>query len=193
MLRIISGQFRGVKLASPPNAVTRPTMDRVREAVFNILIHRQWGHDAQLLHNAYVLDAFAGSGALGLESLSHGAKQAYFFDNDQSALKTVRQNIAALGVQESCKTFNTSAFKPPQAPQPMSLIFLDPPFGNGMVGRAIKALSINGWINDDTVIVAEMEANTPLQLSEDWQIMYHKKYGNIQISFIMKNHIHTEN
>jgi 16S rRNA (guanine966-N2)-methyltransferase len=151
-MRIIAGAWRGRKLIAPEGEGTRPTADRVRQALFDRLLHASWaGREA--VEDAHVLDAFAGTGSLGMEALSRGAARAVFIEKDPAALKALRLNVAT--TEGRGRVLAGDALRPPPG-QPCSLIFLDPPYGSGLVGTAIAALARAGWVGPDALIVAEL-------------------------------------
>ena len=166
-MRIIAGAWRGRKLVAPEGEGTRPTADRVRQALFDRLLHAAWaGREA--VEDAHVLDAFAGTGALGLEALSRGAARAVFIEKEPAALKARRLNVAA--AEGRGRVLAGDALRPPPG-QPCSLVFLDPPYGSGLIGPAVAALSRAGWIASDALIVAELghEETPPAEaLEADW-------------------------
>ncbi|WP_428377377.1 16S rRNA (guanine(966)-N(2))-methyltransferase RsmD [Lichenicoccus sp.] len=154
-MRIVAGIWRGRTLQAPRNSTTRPTADRVRQALFDMLAHAPW---AEPLEGCHVLDAFAGSGALGLEALSRGAERAVFLETDRSALAALRSNIASLGAAPCCTVFPRDATAPPHPPPdhvPCRLVFLDPPYGHDMVARSLPPLLQKRWITSDALIAAE--------------------------------------
>jgi 16S rRNA (guanine966-N2)-methyltransferase len=159
-MRIIGGEFGGRRLAAPPGDKTRPTADRVRQALFDMLVHAPWaGEDAVL--GAHVLDAFAGSGALGLEALSRGAAEAVFFETDARARRTLSANIAACGVGDRAFVLAADATRPPSG-TPCTLLLLDPPYAEeGLAGCATAALADAGWIAPGALIVLEAAAKAP--------------------------------
>lgn len=154
-MRIVAGLWRGRRLAAPPGTATRPTADRVRQATFDMLLHAPWGGRA-MVDGARVLDAFAGSGALGLEALSRGAGYATFIEPDPAALRAIRANIAACGATDRCRVIAGDALKPPRADAPCGLAFLDPPYGQGLLAPALAALRGAGWIDAATLLVIEV-------------------------------------
>jgi 16S rRNA (guanine966-N2)-methyltransferase len=158
-MRIVAGAWRGRTLAVPAGQTTRPTADRVRQALFDMLMHAPWGGRA-LLQGAHVLDGFAGTGALGLEALSRGAARATFIEQDRAALLCLRANIAACRAQERCTVVAGDALRLP-AGAPCGLIFLDPPYGQDLVPRALAALRASGHITQGTLIVAETGRDEP--------------------------------
>jgi 16S rRNA (guanine966-N2)-methyltransferase len=152
MLRIIGGKHRGRAIAAPEGQATRPTASRARESLFNILAHASWREDGTSpLIDARVLDAFAGSGALGLEALSRGAAHATFLDNDASAIRLIGENVRKLGEAGSAKVVRADATRPPPGPEPCDLVFLDPPYRSGEAAPALAALAGAGWVAPDAV------------------------------------------
>jgi 16S rRNA (guanine966-N2)-methyltransferase len=159
-MRIVAGAWRGRRLVAPPGTATRPTADRVRQALFDMLLHAPWGGRGTL-EQARVLDAFAGTGALGLEALSRGAAHATFVEHDRAALAALRANIAACGADDRASVLPGDATRlPPGAP--FSLIFLDPPYGQGLVEAALAALARNGRLAPGALAVAELGRREPL-------------------------------
>jgi 16S rRNA (guanine966-N2)-methyltransferase len=163
-MRIIAGTWKGRALQSPPGDTTRPTADRVRQALFDMLLHAPWGgRDA--IENVRVLDVFAGTGAFGLEALSRGAAFATFIEQDRAALAALRANIATLRAERrsAVRAIDTLAAAPLSASggRPCSLIFLDPPYGGDLVPRALAHLSVHGWIGPAALIVAETARAEP--------------------------------
>jgi 16S rRNA (guanine966-N2)-methyltransferase len=153
-VRIIGGAWRGRTLISPAGATTRPTADRVRQALFDMLLHAPWG-GRQAIEGSRVLDTFAGTGALGLEALSRGADHATFMDTNRAALAATRANIAACRAGDRCEILIADATAPPPGTK-CGLVFLDPPYGEGLVPRAVAALKAAGWIAPAALIVAEI-------------------------------------
>jgi len=153
-VRIIAGAWRGRALSAPPGDATRPTADRVRQALFDRLMHAPWAGRAAV-DGVRVLDAFAGTGALGLEALSRGAAFATFLETGRAALLALRSNIGACRAEARCTVLPGSALRPPPG-QPCGLLFLDPPYGQGLVAPALAALAAGGWIAPGALIVAEI-------------------------------------
>jgi 16S rRNA (guanine966-N2)-methyltransferase len=151
-MRIVGGAWRGRRLVAPDGDTTRPTADRVRQAVFDMLMHAPWaGRD--LFEGATVLDAFAGTGAAGLEALSRGAAHAVFMERDRAALAALRANIAACAAQ--ARVIPGDVLRPPPGP-PCDIVFLDPPYGKDLLPASLGALRRAGWIGPGSLIVAEM-------------------------------------
>lgn len=161
-MRIIGGAWRGRVLQAPAGLATRPTAERVRQALFDRLLHAPWaGRD--WLTGAAVLDGFAGTGALGLEALSRGAGHVTFLEHDRAALVALRANIAACGAQRQCTVVAGDARRPPppaalpgELPAgPAALVLLDPPYHAGLVVPAAAGLLRQGWIGPATLVVIE--------------------------------------
>ena len=150
-MRIIAGAWRGRTLRAPPGEATRPTSERLRQAVFDMLLHAPWGGR---LEGVAVLDAFAGTGALGLEALSRGAADAVFLERDPAALAALRANIAACGAGARARVLPGDVLAAPQG-SACGLVFLDPPYGAGLIGPAVAHLAARGWIAAGTLVVAE--------------------------------------
>lgn len=159
-MRIIAGRHRGRRLVAPDGAGTRPTADRLRQALFDMLTHAPWA-GREFLHGARVLDAFAGTGALGLEAISRGAAQAIFIERDRAALAALRANIAACRAEAETRVIAGDATRPPRADAPCTLVFLDPPYGQGLVPRAVEALRAAGWIAPGAILCAELGTDEP--------------------------------
>ncbi|MDT7953007.1 MAG: 16S rRNA (guanine(966)-N(2))-methyltransferase RsmD [Acetobacteraceae bacterium] len=161
-MRIIAGAWRGRTLAAPAGERTRPTADRVRQALFDRLLHASWaGRGA--VEGAAVLDAFAGTGALGLEALSRGAASAVFIENDPKALLALRANVAASDGKG--RVLAGDALRPPPG-QPCTLIFLDPPYGAGLVPQAVAALQRAGWLAAAALLIAELGRDEPVPVAD---------------------------
>jgi len=159
-MRIIAGAWRGRLLAAPKGVATRPTAERMRQALFDMLAHAPWA-DRPLFEGATILDAFAGTGALGLEALSRGAVKATFFENDRAALAALRANIAAC--KANADIIARDVLTPPSGER-CDLVFLDPPYGRDLGPRAIAALTRSGWIGPGTVIVLETAADETIDI-----------------------------
>ena len=152
-MRIVGGRLRGRTLAAPKSRAIRPTADRLREALFNILTHAY----GDPVTGARVLDLFAGTGALGLEAMSRGASFTLFVDDGAEARALIRQNVEALGVAAVTKIFRRDAAKLGSAHpvEPFSLVFLDPPYGKGLAEKALVAAREGKWLTNDALAVVE--------------------------------------
>lgn len=179
-MRIVGGKHRGRRLTPPADRRVRPTVDRVREAIFNILTQGS----STLPPDTQVLDAFAGSGALGLEALSRGAGHVTFLDTDRESIALVKTNVRDLLEQEQVTVLMRDATHPGPADQACDLIFLDPPYGKGLAPVALRALSENGWIGPDAGIVVELGKKEPLDLPDGFSLEDERTYGDTRIVFL---------
>jgi 16S rRNA (guanine966-N2)-methyltransferase len=181
-MRIVGGKFKGRSLASPSGQATRPTSDRVRESIFNILAH---GIEGFTLEDARVLDLFAGTGALGLEALSRGARFCQFVDESPEARGLIRHNADSLGVVGQCKIWRRDATKlGPCAPQtPFDLVFADPPYGKGWGDKALVSLVEGGWLSPGAVVVLEEVVKTEVENISSLTLLDRRTYGDTQIRF----------
>ncbi len=159
-MRIVAGAWRGRTVTAPAGQTTRPTADRVRQALFDMLMHAPWaGRSA--IEGSVVLDGFAGTGALGLEALSRGAARAWFVENDAAALAALRSNIASCKAGDRCQLLAGDVLRV-EPREPAGLVFLDPPYGHDLVRRALERLA--GRLAPDALVIAELardEAWTP--------------------------------
>ncbi|UWQ07477.1 16S rRNA (guanine(966)-N(2))-methyltransferase RsmD [Aliiroseovarius crassostreae] len=180
-MRIISGRFRGLALASvgkgDAGAHLRPTTDRVRESLFSMLTGGRFGDP---INEARVLDLFAGTGALGLEALSRGATHVTLVDDGRKALSLIRENIAKCRCQDEVTVVKRDATRLPEGTA-HNLIFLDPPYGKGLGEKALTAAIAGGWIAPDALIV--WEENTGITLPEGIRLLDSRRYGDTVISF----------
>jgi 16S rRNA (guanine966-N2)-methyltransferase len=186
-MRIIGGRFRGKRLATPGAAGggaahLRPTSDRVRESLFNLLAHGDYD-DPPLPEGRRVLDLFAGTGALGLEALSRGAARAVFIDDFAASRALVRENAEALGLTGQIKIWRRDATRlGPCRGEPFSLIFADPPYGSGLGGKALASARDGGWIAAGAVVVLE-HAAAEAAPAVDWlRIADQRRYGETVIT-----------
>lgn len=188
-MRIVAGKFRGTPLATPKDQSIRPTSDRVREALFNILAHGL--HDFEL-EGARVLDLFAGTGTLGLEALSRGAKFCLFVEHSASARALIRRNVEHLGVAGITKIYRRDATKMggPGSLAPFDLAFLDPPYGNGYGELALAAARDQGWLLDNAICVLEESADAAIAIPGGFEPMDQRTYGDTQI-LILRNLLGT--
>ncbi|MEY4303846.1 MAG: hypothetical protein RIT52_21 [Pseudomonadota bacterium] len=181
-MRIVGGRARGLKLAEvgagDPKSHLRPTSDRVREAIFNLLVNGGYGNP---LNGARVLDIFAGTGALGLEALSRGATHASFIENGKPALALLTRNIALMRAEAMTALHRKDATAPgPNPSAPFEVIFLDPPYGKAMGEAALNAALVGGWIAPGALIVWE-EGAAPT-LPEGVTLEDQRKYGDTLVT-----------
>lgn len=182
-MRIIGGKYKSSALANvgkgDEGAHLRPTTDRVRESLFNVLTHG----DFPDIEGAHVLDLFAGTGALGLEALSRGAKSVQFVDDGVKANALIKQNINALGAHGSTKIYRRNATKLGENRNaPFNVVFLDPPYGKGLGEKAIAACLAGNWIAGGALII--WEENAPVQPPAAFTTLDTRKYGDTTITIL---------
>lgn len=182
-MRIIGGKHRGRALEAPAGDDIRPTADRARQAVFDLLAHHP-ETAGKLLAGAEVLDAFAGTGAMGLEALSRGARHATFMDTAAQALACIRVNVRALSEGQHATVMRGDAAKPPKANRPAGLAFLDPPYGKAWADAALEALANQGWFADGAVVVVEHDADEELDLPASFIEFDQRRYGRARFQFL---------
>jgi len=175
-MRIVAGSHRGRPLEAPADARIRPTSDRIRESLFNILDHKLGGFAGKR-----VLDGFAGTGALGLEALSRGAAFALFIDKDRDALALARRNAVSLDLAAKADFRLADITRPPQAAQRFDLVLLDPPYGKGLAAAALGALAAAGWLAPDAVAVIEADRSQPEIVPDGFGILDSRDYGRTKI------------
>ncbi len=185
MMRIVGGTLRSRKLSGPSGATTRPTSDRVRESLFNILAHSIENLE---LANARVLDLFAGTGALGFEALSRGAKFCLFVEENQAARAVIRENADSLGVIGLCKIWRRDATQlgscEPQSP--FDLIFVDPPYGKGLGEKALSSAVTGGWFGTSATAVLEESIEAIIPDIAGLNLIDRREYGDTQVRIYSK-------
>jgi 16S rRNA (guanine966-N2)-methyltransferase len=181
-MRVIAGRFRGRRLAVPEGGTVRPTADRVREALFNILTHGAGGTGA--ISGAVVLDAFAGSGALGIEALSRGAAHVTFLEQDAAVLRVLRRNVEGLDAMDRIDVFRADAGHPPRATRAHDLVLMDPPYGAGLAAPALAALADQGWFAADARAVVELAAQEPFDPPGGFTVTDERRYGAARLIFL---------
>lgn len=179
-MRVVGGRLRGRALVTPKDGNVRPTSDRVRESVFNILEH---GIEDFNITGANVLDLFAGTGALGIEALSRGAAQCVFVDNEAASRALIQENIQALGLGGIATIFRRSALDLGSAYRNLScsLVFADPPYGKGLGEQAVAAAIASGWLADGAIVVIEESTDADIVLPERCEMLDQRRYGGTQI------------
>ena len=178
-MRIVGGALRGRTLKGPKSPTIRPTSDRLRESIFDILAH---AYDNPV-EGAAVIDLFAGTGALGLEAISRGAARALFVDNGSEARALLRENIEALGLGGVTRVFRRDATRLGLAPpgETFTLVFLDPPYDKGLATPAIEELTRGGWLGPGALLVIEEDVKTAIALPEGLTQLETRRYGDTQI------------
>jgi 16S rRNA (guanine966-N2)-methyltransferase len=180
-MRVVGGRLRGRVLAAPKSAAIRPTADRLRESLFNILVHAY----GDPMTESRVLDLFAGTGALGIEAASRGAAFALFVDDGAEARALIRENVAALGLGGVTRIFRRDATKlgPAHPVEPFSLAFLDPPYGKGLATAALVSARQGGWLTHGALIVVEEAAKSAFALPAGFSELERRVYDDTQFVF----------
>lgn len=177
-MRITAGEFRSRKVVAPPGDDIRPTSDMMRQVIFNML------QKYDLPADAVVLDAFCGTGALGLEALSRGAAYCVFIDKSRKSIDCCRENIASLKVDDKTRTVHRDVLTPGRAEGvPASLVFLDPPYRKDFIASALVALAAGGWIAPGAVCVAEAEEGARPAAPEGFALLDSRSHGGTEIFF----------
>lgn len=188
-MRIVGGKHRGRRLAAPPGDAVRPTSDRARQAVFNILAHGGFGAGgASAVSGAVVLDAFCGTGAMGLEALSRGAARATFVDNEPRSLVAARANIAALKEQAATRVIAADATRPPPRPKelpPATLAFFDPPYAEAVAAASLAGFAEQGWLATGALCAVEEAARADeLAMPPGFVVLETRRYGAARVTLL---------
>jgi len=181
-MRVVGGRLRGRNLAAPSSEAIRPTADRLRESLFNILTH---AYDNPI-DGARVLDLFAGTGALGIEAVSRGAAFALFVDNGAEARALLRNNVEALGLGGVTKVFRRDATNlgPAHPVEPFSLAFLDPPYGKGLAEKALVSLRDGGWLTAGALLVVEEARAAGFAAPDGFEELERRTYDDTEFVFL---------
>lgn len=181
-MRIVAGSHRGRRLETPADDRIRPTSDRIRESLFNILGHKLDGG----FIGKRVLDGFAGTGALGLEALSRGATSALFVDRDREALALCRRNAAALGFAKQADFRLTDLTHAGPSAVTFDLVLLDPPYGEGLAGKALAAIQSAGWLSPGVIAAIEADRSQPEIIPEGFAVVDSRDYGRTRIELVIQ-------
>jgi 16S rRNA (guanine966-N2)-methyltransferase len=182
MIKVVGGRHRGRSIETPEGMTTRPTSNRARESLFNILMHASWNEDGTSpLVEARVLDAFAGSGALGIEALSRGAAHATFLDTDATAIRLIGENLRKLGEAGNAKAIRGDATRPPPSREACDLVFLDPPYRSGLAAPALTALAEAGWLKAGAIATVELANTEDIVLPPGFEAIDERRYGAAKI------------
>ncbi|MCP1972530.1 16S rRNA (guanine(966)-N(2))-methyltransferase RsmD [Bradyrhizobium elkanii] len=181
-MRVVGGRLKGRNLASPAGREIRPTADRLRESVFNILIH---AYDNPI-EDARVLDLFAGTGALGIEAVSRGARFTLFVDNGAEARALLRNNVESLGLGGTTKVYRRDAtdLGPAHPVEPFSLVFLDPPYGKGLADKALASLRDGGWLTPGALLVVEEAKAAAFAAPAGFEELERRAYDDTEFVFL---------
>jgi 16S rRNA (guanine966-N2)-methyltransferase len=184
-MRITGGKFGGRTLVAPRDARVRPTSDKVRQAIFNILLHNDFG---TALEGARTADLFAGTGALGIEALSHGASFCLFVDDSAESRALIRENIEALALTGASKIWRRDATSlgpmVAGAGGPFDLVFLDPPYRKGLIAPALTGLRGGGWLADGALLVAEIAEDENIPSTDGFAQLDERIYGDTRVLFL---------
>jgi 16S rRNA (guanine966-N2)-methyltransferase len=186
-MRVVAGRHRGRRLVAPPGDQVRPTSDRAREALFNILSHGELAAAGLPFADENVLDAFAGTGAFGIEALSRGAARAAFIETDRAALRSLRQNLATLDEEDSADIIAGDATRPPRPPFASALAFLDPPYRSGLAAPALAALTQMGWLAARAIAIVEIAADEAFSPPDGFTMIDERKYGAARLVFLRRD------
>ena len=181
-MRIVGGDLRGRRLTAPAGSDIRPTADRAREALFNILAHGPLL--GAPLAGAVVLDVFAGTGAVACEALSRGAASAVLIDNDAHALDCARANLAALGLADRARLLQTDATHLPTAGTRARFAYLDPPYRSGLAGPALASLAAGGWLEKNALVAVELAAREDFAPPDGFTPRDERRYGAARLVFL---------
>jgi len=181
-MRVVGGKLRSRSITGPKSQAVRPTSDRSREALFNILVHA-YGDPVTA---ARVLDLFAGTGALGIEAISRGAAYALFVDDGVEARSLLRGNVETLGLGGVTRIFRRDATKlgPAHPVEPFDLVFLDPPYGKGLAEKALASAREGGWLKPQALIVVEEAADAGFKAPEGFEALERRTYDDTEFVFL---------
>lgn len=186
-MRITGGHFGGRLLAAPEDSRVRPTSDKVRQAVFNILAHNDFGTEFTL-KGARVIDLFAGTGAMGLEALSRGARFCLFVDNETDSRALLRRNVESLALTGATKIWRRDATclgqMPPVAGGPFDLAFLDPPYRKNLIAPALASLGEGSWLSPSALLVAEHALDETLEETSGFEKLDSRTYGDTAVEYL---------
>ena len=181
-MRVVGGELKGRNIVAPASSDIRPTADRLREAVFNILVH---AYDDPF-QDARVLDLFAGTGALGIEAISRGAVFTLFVDNGAEARALLRNNVEALALGGVTKVYRRDAtdLGPAHPMEPFSLVFLDPPYGKGLAEKALASLRNGGWLKSNALLVVEEAKAAVFAVPDGYEELERRAYDDTEFMFL---------
>jgi 16S rRNA (guanine966-N2)-methyltransferase len=181
-MRVVGGELKGRNIVAPASRDIRPTADRLREAVFNILVH---AYDDPF-QDARVLDLFAGTGALGIEAISRGAVFTLFVDNGAEARALLRNNVEALALGGVTKVYRRDAtdLGPAHPMEPFSLVFLDPPYGQGLAEKALASLRNGGWLKPNALLVVEEAKAAAFATPDGYEELERRAYDDTEFVFL---------
>ena len=183
-MRIVAGTLKGRAIQAPAGQDVRPTSDRARQAIFNILEHAPWSEGIEARR---VIDIFAGSGALGLEALSRGASRCLFVDSSEASLAAIRANVAAFGIGEITRLLRQDATRLGRRHEgrpAFDIAFLDPPYGKDLPGPVLATLRTEGWLAPDAVVVLERGSGEAPIETPGYELLDRRRYGAAEVLFL---------
>ena len=183
-MRVVAGKWRGRALEAPADRAVRPTSDRARESLFDLLTQGRVARGQNPLLDARVLDVFAGTGALGIEALSRGAAEALFLEKDPAALALIRRNLRQLGAVREGLVIQADATHPPPARAAASVAMLDPPYRSGLAAPALAALLAAGWLAPDALVSVELEKGEDFAPPAGFTLVDERRYGKARLVFL---------
>lgn len=178
-MRIIAGKYRGKKLQTPEGQNTRPTSDRLRESIFNILTHKLEGG----FYSKRVADLFAGTGAMGLEALSRGADLVWLIEKHEQTLHVLKANANSVDPVKAIVKV-ADARNLPRTTTPFDIIFIDPPYNRDLISPALISAKASGWINDKTLIIIEMAKDDSSSIPEEYVLIDERTQGKTKVLFL---------
>jgi 16S rRNA (guanine966-N2)-methyltransferase len=182
-MRVVAGRLKGRRLVAPEGPDVRPTADKARQAVFNIIEHGNLSE--RPLDGAVVVDVFAGTGAMGIEALSRGAARCTFVENNRAALVALDANLKACRLMSAeARVLRTDALRLPPASEPADLVFLDPPYGEGLGAPALGALAVGGWLRDGALCVLELARRDEFSPPAGFTLLDERRYGAARVVFL---------
>ncbi len=174
-MRVITGKYKGRKLASPADTSIRPTSERTRESIFNLLMHGQFG-GTQIIHQR-VADICCGTGALGIEALSRGAAHCVFVDQAKAGLELAKKNVEHIGATADASFILSDANHLSKASEPCALIMIDPPYDTNIIPRVAQSLIDQGWVKTGSILVTEVRFTTDMPELPGFSLLLDRQYG----------------
>ena len=189
-MRIVGGTHRGRPIAAPPDRTTRPTIDRVRESLFNMLLHSpslMTDAGKSRLEGGIVVDPFGGSGALSFEALSRGAHHAYLFEIDPAARRCILRNADTLDLSRQITLRGADALNPGPAPAPADLVLMDPPYRSGIGTQVLTALAQHGWLKPDALVIVETDKEGRFATPPGFALLEERQQGPARLTFLLRD------
>jgi 16S rRNA (guanine966-N2)-methyltransferase len=189
-VRIVGGSHRGRPLIAPPDRTTRPTTDRVRESLFNMLLHSpslMTDEGKTRLEGGVVLDPFAGSGALCFEALSRGAHHAYMFEIDPAARRAILRNAGELDFNDRITLRGADSLHPGPAIAPADLVLMDPPYRSGIGTTVLAELNRQGWLKRDALVMVETDAKGSFAIPPGFLLLEERQQGPARLTFLLRD------